>query len=189
MKRQNVKYFTEDEKLKLLRTLDLRRDSRRDAFLFRLMFGTGLRLNETMNLNVGHVLDRKRLIIIGKGDKQREIPLSKQMCGHIVEFLRWKKRTGEDLCFSAPLFISRKHRRLGSRAVQYALDKWVEIAGLEGHYSPHALRHTVGFELMRKTGNIRKVQEYLGHSFVTTTQIYTHVTTEDLEECAELLST
>ncbi len=64
----------------------------------------------------------------------------------------------------------------------------VKLAGLEGKYSPNALRHTVGFELMRKTKNIRQVQEFLGHSFVTTTQIYTHVTKKELQESAELLT-
>jgi integrase/recombinase XerC len=93
----------------------------------------------------------------------------------------------EDISPDAPLFISRKHRRIGSRGVQHDLDKWVQRAGLEGKYSPHALRHTVGFELMRGTKNIRQVQEFLGHRFITTTQIYTHVTKDELRECAELL--
>ena len=70
---------------------------------------------------------------------------------------------------------------------QQDLNQWVKWAGLEGKYSPHALRHTVGFDLIRKTNNIRKVQEFLGHRSITTTQIYTHITKDELRECAELL--
>ena len=81
----------------------------------------------------------------------------------------------EDMASEAPLFISRKRRRIGSRGVQHDLEKWVRLAGLEGRYSPHALRHTVGFELIRGTNNIRKVQEFLGHADPRMTSRYAHV--------------
>jgi len=188
MKRQNRRYFTGEEKAKFLRFLERRRDARRAEMLYKLMFSTGLRLQETVNLNVGDVQDKDLIAIIGKGDKLREIPLSKAIQRQIERFLIWKKRRRESLAPEAPLFYSRKNGRLTNRAVQFDLDRWVKRAGLEGKYSPHALRHTVGFELMRKTRNIRQVQEFLGHSSVTTTQIYTHITKEELRHCAELLS-
>ncbi|MDD5217537.1 MAG: tyrosine-type recombinase/integrase [Candidatus Omnitrophica bacterium] len=189
MKRQNTRYFTGEEKAKFLRFLEKRRDARRAEMLYKLMFATGLRLQETVNLNVGDVQGRDLIAIIGKGDKLREIPLSKAIQQRIERFLIWKKRKGEGLAPEAPLFISRKKKgRLLKRAVQWDLNRWVRRAGLEGKYSPHALRHTVGFELMRKTRNIRQVQEFLGHSSIMTTQIYTHVTKEELRHCAELLS-
>jgi len=188
MKRQNTRYFTGEEKAKLLRFLEKRRDARRAEMLYKLMFATGLRLQETVNLNVGDVQGKNLITIIGKGDKLREIPLSKAIQKQIERFLVWKKRKSESLAPDLPLFISRKKGRLLKRAVQRDLDKWVKRAGLEGKYSPHALRHTVGFELMRKTCNIRQVQEFLGHSSIMTTQIYTHVTKEELRHCAELLT-
>lgn len=188
MKRQRVRYFTEDEKRRFLEYLESQHSARRSEMLYKLMFATGLRLHEAVNLNVEHVRNRVYLVIVGKGNKEREIPLSKVIRCEIADFLIWKQTNGESVDGSEPLFVSRKRRRLGCRAVQHDLDKWVKLSGLEGNYSPHALRHTVGFELMRKTKNIRQVQEFLGHSFVTTTQIYTHVTKEELLECAELLS-
>jgi site-specific recombinase XerD len=188
MKRQGTRYFTEAEKKRLLKFLETRPDSKRSEVLYKLMFATGLRLHEASNLNVGDVSGKVQLVIIGKGGKEREIPLSLAAREEISKFLVWKEDNGEATAFHAPLFISRKRRRLGCRAIQHDLDKWVKLATLEGKYSPHALRHTVGFELMRKTKNIRQVQEFLGHSFVTTTQIYTHVTKEELQECAELLT-
>ncbi len=188
MRRQRVRYFTSEEKNQFLTFLENHPTAKRAEFLYKLMFATGLRLHEAAHLNAGDVLRKERLDIIGKGEKQREIPLSRAIKEEIAKFLTWKEANGESVSNDAPLFISRKRRRLGCRAIQHDLDKWVKLAGLEGKYSPHALRHTVGFELMRKTKNIRQVQEFLGHSFITTTQIYTHVTKEELQECAELLS-
>ncbi len=187
MKRQRIRYFTAEEKKKLLSFLEQHSDAKRAEFLYKLMFTTGLRLREVSNLNVCDVDEKETLTVIGKGKKVREIPLSNSIRKEIKSYLFCKLENGEDIFPSSPLFISRKRQRLGCRAIQHDLDKWVKLAGLEGKYSPHALRHTVGVELMRKTGNIRQVQEYLGHSFVTTTQIYTHVTKEELRNCAELL--
>lgn len=188
MKRQRLRYFTAGEKDKLLRYLEQKPEARRSEMMYKLMFATGLRLRETVNLNVGDLRGKETLVVIGKGNKEREIPLSRAIRQEIESFLTWKSSQGETVSPEAPLFISRKRRRTGCRAVQHDLDKWVSLAGLEGKYSPHALRHTVGFELMRKTRNIRQVQEFLGHNSITTTQIYTHVTKEELRDCAELLS-
>lgn len=188
MKRQNTRYFTGKEKGIFLRFLEKRRSARRSEMFYKLMFATGLRLQEAVNLNVEDVRGKERLVIFGKGRKIREVPFSEAIKAEIKKFVVWKQKRGEDLSDQAPFFISRKNRRLGCRAVQHDLNKWVKRAGLEGKYSPHSLRHTVGFELMYKTGNIRQVQEFLGHSSITTTQIYTHVTKEQLQQCAELLS-
>jgi len=190
MKRQRIRYFSPEEKRKLLDFIQKHypdKLAKRSGFMYKLMFSTGMRLAETVHLNVCDVKDHSFLTIIGKGNKEREIPLSLAIQEEIRGFLEWKRVNGEDLASEAPLFISRKHRRIGSRGVQHDLDKWVRLAGLEGKYSPHALRHTVGFKLMRGIRNIRQVQEFLGHRFITTTQIYTHVTKDELRECAELL--
>ncbi len=188
MKRQGIKYLTGDEKRQLLKALGVRTDARRAWALYDLMLATGLRLSETVNLNVGDAQGRTTLEIVGKGAKVREIPLHKAIQEHLAAFLRWKAWKRESLEPDAPLFISRNHRRLSPRQVQRDLAKWLAVAGIEGHYSPHALRHTVGTELMRKTGNIRLVQEYLGHADISTTQVYTHVTKEELGQAAELLA-
>jgi integrase/recombinase XerC len=160
--------------------------------MFNLMLNTGLRLSETVNLNIKDVFNsyssKETLEIQGKGSRIRQIPLNRPIRDHIEKYLRQKKARKEDTNLQAPLFLSRNHRRITSRAVQLNFDKWVKISGIEGKYSPHSLRHTVGTELMKKTSNIRKVQEFLGHKFVSTTQVYTGVTKEDLQECAELLA-
>ncbi len=188
MKRQGIKYLTGDEKRQLLKTLSVRTDARRSYMMYDLMLATGLRLSEAVNLTVRDVQGRTNLEIVGKGTKVREIPLNKAIQEHLAAFLRWKAWRKESLEPEAPLFVSRNHRRMSPRQVQRDLPKWLRLAGIEGHYSPHALRHTVGTELMRKTGNIRVVQEYLGHADISTTQVYTHVTKEELGAAAELLA-
>lgn len=188
MKRQRIKYLRQAEKDLLLRTLKLRKDAARAYAMYSLMLSTGLRLSETANLNIRDVLDRTKLEINGKGNKIREVPLNKAMRTHIAQFLRWKKRMGQSLTPNSPLFMSRNHRRISPRQIQRDLMKWIREAGIEGNFSPHALRHTVGTQLMRTTKNIRLVQEYLGHSDISTTQIYTHVTNEELSEASELLA-
>jgi integrase/recombinase XerC len=160
--------------------------------MFNLMLNTGLRLGEAVRLDVKDVFNgycaRESLEIPGKGNRIRQIPLNKAIRAHTEKYIRQKKFHKEDISLAVPLFMSRNHQRITTRAVQLNFDKWVKISGIDGKYSPHALRHTVGIELMKKTNNIRKVQEFLGHRFVSTTQIYTWITKEDLVECAELLS-
>ena len=118
MKRQNTRYFTGKEKATFLRFLEKMRDGRRAEMLYKLMFATGLRLAETVSLNVGDVQEKDLIAILGKGDKLREIPLSKAIQTKIEQFLAWKNRKGEDISIKAPLFVSRKGGRLSRRAVQ-----------------------------------------------------------------------
>lgn len=190
-KRNTIRYLTYDQKKRFLRILNDSKSAWRDYFMFNLMLNTGLRLSETVSLNVGDVFNsysaKEVLEIQGKGNRIRQIPLNKVIRNHIEAYLRQKKRHGNDIYLPSPLFLSRNHRRLTNRAVELNFDKWIRLSGIEGKYSPHSLRHTVGTELMKKTNNIRKVQEFLGHKFISTTQIYTGVTKEDLQECAELL--
>ncbi len=190
-KRNSIRYLTYEQKKRLLKTLADSNKSWRDYFLFNLMLNSGMRLSETINLNVNHVHNgyssKEVLEIKGKGDRIRQIPLNKDIRIHIDKYVsRRKKDKGFSL--ADPLFLSRNRCRISSRAVQQNFNKWIQISGIEGEYSPHSLRHTVGTELMKKTNNIRKVQEFLGHKYVSTTQIYTAITKEDLAECAELLT-
>jgi site-specific recombinase XerD len=189
MKRQGIKYLMEQEKQTLLKALKNRKDAERAYMMYDLMLNTGLRLSETVALNVGDIQGRTLLEVKGKGSKIREVPLNKALRAHIEVFLRWKSRHGEAIKTDAPLFISKKKLRISKRAVERDLERWVKEAGLEGHYTPHALRHTVGTELLNKTGNLRLVQTFLGHSDISTTQIYTHINKEQVMQASELLST
>ncbi len=191
-KRNSIRYFTYDQKKMFLKTISDNEKAWRDYFMFNLMLNTGMRLSETVNLDIKDVYNgysaRESMEITGKGDRIRQIPLNKNIRGRIERYVIQRKNIDTGFSFTSPLFLSRNRRRITQRGVQFNFDKWIRLSGIEGKYSPHALRHTVGTELMRKTNNIRKVQEFLGHKFVSTTQIYTHVSKEELAECAELLA-
>jgi integrase/recombinase XerD len=187
MKRQKIKYLSEQEKKQLLNYLKLRKDAERACFMCVLMLNTGLRLAEVAGLNIGDLQGKKKLVIIGKGNKLREVPLNVEVRESFEKFIRWKKRNKEDVMNNAPLFMSKKKNRLCKRQIQREIKFWINEAGIEGNFSPHALRHTVGTELFKKTKNIRLVQDFLGHSFISTTQIYTHITKEEIQDASELL--
>ena len=188
MKRQKIKYLSEEEKRKLLGVLKDRKSAERDYFIFNLMFNTGLRVSELASLTVGHLRTRNTLEILGKGKKIREIPLNTVIMKHIEQYLKIKQRRKEGLMDDAPLFVSRNHNRLSVRAIQRALDKWIKEANIPTKYSPHALRHTFGTELFSRCKNIRLVQDLMGHADISTTMVYTHVTKGEMQEAVELLT-
>lgn len=188
MKRQKIKYLSEEEKKQLIGTLKDRKSAERDCFLFNLMLNTGLRVSELAALNVGQIEGRVSLEVLGKGKKIREIPLNVSIRKHAEVYFKFKKRAKEEFSGDAPLFVSRKHKRLSVRAIQRALDKWLKAAGIQAKYSPHSLRHSFGTTLFSRCKNIRLVQDLMGHSDISTTQIYTHVTKAEMEEAVELLN-
>jgi len=189
MSRQGIKCFSIDEVKVLLNYLADKKSLEREFFLVDLTLQTGLRIAEIYNLNVGDAIDKKRLEIVGKGQKRRTVPLNADIRRHIVQFLRWKQRRGESLDSNSPLFVSRNNQRWSMRAMQRAFDKVLKDSGITTHYSFHCLRHTFATLAYRADGNIRTVQELLGHSRLDTTLIYTYVSEEDKQQAVDALST
>jgi len=189
MKRQGIRCFGIEEVRKLLNYLKDRKSLEREYFIVDLTLNTGLRIAEVYSLNVGDVYDRKRLKVIGKGDKLRSIPLNAEIRRHIEKYLSWKKKRGESLDLYAPLFVSRNKNRMSIRAIQRAFDKVLKDAGIDEDFTFHTLRHTFASVMYRTVRNIRTVQELLGHSRLDTTMVYTHVSEEDKEEAVDILST
>ena len=121
--------------------------------------------------------------------RQKTVYFPKALQVRLAQFLRFKRRKGESLVPAAPLFVSRESARLSCRQAQRDFKKWIKESGIEGEFTPHALRHTAATKLMRRTGNAKLVQKYLGHSDVATTlRFYVDVFPEDLKRAAELLS-
>ena len=124
-----------------------------------------------------------------KRERIKTVYFPKIVREHLARFLRIKGKIGESEDPEAPLFMSREGTRLSSRQAQREFKKWMKEAGIEGRLTPHALRHTAATKLLRRTGNAKLVQRYLGHSDVTTTlRFYVDVFPEDLERAAEMLS-
>jgi len=192
----NIKCLDTTEEGVLLDVLSKRKDAERAHMLYRLMLVTGLRISEALRLNV---LDAERAKVDVKvkgwtrsGKKlvrTKTVYFPKPLQERLAHFLRFKRRAGESLEPGAPLFVSRESGRLSSRQAQRDFKKWLGLAGIEGGFTPHALRHTAATKLLRRTGNAKLVQKYLGHSDVATTlRFYVDVFPEDLRRAADILS-
>ena len=193
---QNIKCLDPKEEETLLNVLGKRKDAERAHMLYRLMLVTGLRIGEALRLNVEDAV-RAKVEVRVKGwtrdgeklERSKTVYFPRSLQDRLAQFLRFKKRKGESLAPAAPLFVSRESARLSCRQAQRDFKKWLKEAGIEGEFTPHALRHTAATKLLKRTGNAKLVQRYLGHSDVATTlRFYVDVFPEDLKRAAELLS-
>lgn len=157
----------------------------RDQALFELLYGSGLRLHEALALRTqDYRPGQDELRVNGKGGKQRIVPVG----GAAREALdAWVHlRPTWDLGISQHLFLTAKGTALSARTAQKRLGARALAAGLSQHVHPHALRHSVATHLLESSGDLRAVQEFLGHQNVSTTQIYTHLDFQRLAEVYDL---
>lgn len=143
----------------------------RDAAILELFYSSGMRLSELVSLNADALQGADCVRVMGKGRKVRLVPVGDYAREALSRYL-------ELACLSPgdPLFISRLGRRMTGRSVQLMLDKYLRLSDIPFHISPHKLRHTFATHLLDAGADLRSVQELLGHSSLSTTQIYTHVT-------------
>jgi len=162
--------------------LDTKPDSTleiRDLAMFELFYSSGLRLSELSALNIDDIdLSQQSLKVLqGKGGKQRNLPIGSKAVLALQKWLAYRPDSSE-----LALFTSAKGNRLGQRSIQLRLDKWCKKIGLPEHVHPHMLRHSFASHLLESSQDIRAVQELLGHSNLSTTQIYTHLDFQHLAE-------
>lgn len=146
----------------------------RDKAIIELMYSSALRLSETTALNENSIdLNSKIITVIGKGDKTRYLPVGKHAINAIKGWLIIRK----DLVSKdeTALFINKFGTRLSNRSIQQRLSFWCKQKGLSFQINPHVLRHSCATHLLESSGDIRAVQEFLGHQDISTTQIYTSV--------------
>ncbi len=144
--------------------------SLRDHAVFELMYGSGLRLSEVHDLNLADILlDEGWVSVTGKGNKQRQVPLVQQSIAAIRTYLPHRTANGNETA----LFTNQRGSRLSQRQIQNRLREWALKQGSPQHLSPHMLRHSYASHLLQSARDIRAVQELLGHSNLSTTQIYT----------------
>ncbi|MCP2040953.1 integrase/recombinase XerC [Neisseria sp. HSC-16F19] len=142
----------------------------RDHALFELLYGSGLRVSEAAALDVADVLlDAGWVQVTGKGGKMRQVPLGSHSISALQQYLACRHAAAGETA----LFTNRHGRRLTTRQMQNRLRLWALTHGSDRHLSPHMLRHSYASHLLQNTGNIRAVQELLGHSSLSTTQQYT----------------
>ena len=155
----------------------------RDRAILETLFSTGLRVSELCSLDRYLDFDRGEISIRGKGEKLRIVFLSDEAKKAIKEYL--KKRTDTEKALFISLTRSKHPKVIGSitpRAIQRLVDFYAKKAGVMGSLSPHKLRHFFATDLLINGADLRSVQELLGHSNISTTQIYTHITNKELKE-------
>ena len=189
--RKQVTFLQIDEIERLLNQINTSSEvGLRDRALIELLFSSGLRVSELVNLNKDHINTKRREFMVrGKGQKDRPIFISENASKHVDDYLHIRK---DNL---SPLFLSYSrnnvpntsgnYRRLTARSVQRIINKYAKLAGITKHVSPHTMRHSFATDLLMNGADIRSVQSMLGHSNISTTQIYTHVTDQHLKEVYE----
>jgi site-specific recombinase XerD len=160
---------------------DLR--SLRDKAILEMLFSTGLRVSELCSLNRYINLDKGEITIRGKGEKLRVVFLSERAKDTIKKYL--DKRSDAEEALFISLSRAKEPKVIGRiipRAVERLVNKYTRAAGIPQQVTPHQLRHQFATDLLTNGADIRWVQELLGHSSITTTQIYTHITNRELRE-------
>ncbi|MEK7626477.1 MAG: site-specific tyrosine recombinase/integron integrase [Patescibacteria group bacterium] len=190
-KRVQVTFLNQDEMEQLLAQPNTETlAGLRDRAILELLFSSGLRVSELTNLNRDHInLVRREFMVRGKGQKDRPIFISEEASDWIRKYL--EKRTDS----SPPLFArvggvkridqTGNFMRLTPRSVQRLVASYALKAGITKHVSPHTLRHSYATDLLMNGADLRSVQAMLGHSNISTTQIYTHITDPHLKSVHE----
>ncbi|AWK83051.1 TPA: tyrosine recombinase XerC [Photobacterium damselae] len=146
----------------------------RDRAMMELMYGAGLRLSELVGLNLKDIqLTKGDLRVIGKGDKERIVPfsgLAKEWVGNWLKVRATLAHSDEPA-----LFVSKRGMRISNRNVQKRMEEWGQKQAVSSHINPHKLRHSFATHMLESSGDLRAVQELLGHANLSTTQIYTHL--------------
>jgi site-specific recombinase XerD len=189
--RKQVTFLHYDEVARLLDTISIEsEDGLRDRAIIELLFSSGLRVSELVNLNRDHVNTKRREFMVrGKGQKDRPVFIGEAAASRVEDYLAAR------LDNLPPLFLSYSrnntattsgdYRRLSTRSIQRIINKYAKLAGITKHVSPHTMRHSFATDLLMNGADLRSVQVMLGHSNISTTQVYTHVTDEHLREVYE----
>lgn len=190
--RQQVTFLHYDEVVRMLEQIDIGTEQGlRDRAIVELLFSSGLRVSELVGLNRDHInLKRREFMVRGKGQKDRPVFVSKSAAEHVQNYLDERHDS------LTPLFLSYSRnagstdtsgdfRRLSTRSVQRMVSQYARLAGITKHVSPHTMRHSFATDLLMNGADLRSVQSMLGHSNISTTQVYTHVTDQHLKDVFE----
>ena len=153
----------------------------RDQAMFELFYSSGLRLSELVQADCGSIqLDEETIRVVGKGRKERIVPVGSKALRVMERWLRVRGALAAE--GESALFVSQRGGRISPRTIQQRLAARAKERGVSQHVHPHLLRHSFASHILESSGNLRAVQEMLGHENISTTQIYTHLNFQHLAE-------
>ena len=190
--RKQVTFLQYDEVVRMINQIPTDTEAGlRDRAIVELLFSSGLRVSELVNLNRDHInLSRREFMVRGKGQKDRPVFISKSAAEHVSSYLDARTDSLPALFLSysrrnAAPNLSGDYRRLSARSIQRMISQYAQLAGITKHVSPHTMRHSFATDLLMNGADLRSVQSLLGHSNISTTQVYTHVTDQHLKDIHE----
>jgi tyrosine recombinase XerC len=155
----------------------------RDRAILELFYSTGIRLGELININFRNLDFNNNLVrVIGKGNKERLIPIGNRAVTAIENYLGKDGRSLKTADMDAPLFVNSKGERISQRTVQRSVNMYLRLVTEGEHLGPHTLRHSFATHLLDRGADLRAVKDLLGHSSLSSTQIYTHVQPERMKK-------
>ena len=155
----------------------------RDRAVLELFYSTGVRLSELVNMNIGDFhIDKKLVRVIGKGSKERMIPYGKTAESAIENYLKMRNLSFKPVFARSPLFVNSSEKRISKRTIQRRMNNYIKLVADGKSVGPHLLRHTFATHLLDNGADIRAVKDLLGHSSLSSTQIYTHVSIDKLKK-------
>ncbi len=177
--------LTLDEIDRMIAAIDMSApEGQRNRAIIEVLYGCGLRVSELVNLQLSNIfVDEQYVVVLGKGDKQRVVPISAVALKEIAAYLEQTrshqvtKRGCENI-----LFLNRRGGQLSRVMVFYIVKQLCELAGVRKVVSPHTLRHSFATHLLEGGANLRAIQQMLGHESITTTEIYVHIDRSRLRE-------
>jgi len=177
-------YLTEDEAAAILDAIEEKDfGGARDSAILELIYSSGLRVSECASLNVDDIDFKTRMLkVLGKGKKERYVPIGNHALNAIKVYLGFRNMLSTLSSQENALFLNKSGRRLSVRSIFNIARKYSRNVGIYKNVGPHTLRHSFATHILNGGADLRVVQELLGHSSLSTTQIYTHVSTKRLKE-------
>ena len=155
----------------------------RDKAIIELLYSCGIRVTELCNLEISNLfIDEDLIRVMGKGNKERLLPLGLRSKKYLDDYIKHSRNSHIKKSGSSFVFVSKNGNQLTRAMINIILNKWTQVSGLKKSVSPHKLRHSFATHLLEGGADLRFVQALLGHSDISTTQIYTHTDKHYLKE-------
>lgn len=178
MEKKLPKFIYYNDLLEIINESTKDKDGVRDRLIIEMLYATGVRVSELVNIKINDIdFNNRRIIVLGKGNKERIVYYGEYAEEVLKEYLKTHDRKNHNY-----LFVNAKGGQLTDRGVRYIIDNIMSKLSVKVHVTPHVLRHTFATDMLNNGCDIKVVQELLGHSSLKATEIYTHVTNEQLKK-------